>query len=106
MTPKEYEKSMDLAHLQISELRGALENMHFAYINKDGDFPHGFETDALKRFEEIKSTTPAHYTKKSEAIRAVVEAARTLINSDPKEIEKDFTALESSLDNLEKAEGV
>ena len=37
----------------ITRLRKALANMRFAYINKDGDFPHGFEKEAMKEANEI-----------------------------------------------------
>lgn len=33
---------------RIAELEKALEEMVFAYINKDEDCPHSFEIDALK----------------------------------------------------------
>lgn len=34
-------------------LKQALAAMWFAYENKDGDFPHGFEEDAVREAERI-----------------------------------------------------
>ena len=38
---------------EIAVLRKALKNMHFAYINKDADIPHQFETDAIQQYEAL-----------------------------------------------------
>jgi len=40
---------------RIKELEEALGDMRFAYINKDADCPHQFETDALARSHEALS---------------------------------------------------
>lgn len=35
------------------QLKQALAAMWFAYANKDGDFPHDFEKDAVREAEQI-----------------------------------------------------
>ena len=42
-----------------ARLRDALAGMRFAYINKDADFPHGFEVEALRKAAEIIGEFPA-----------------------------------------------
>ena len=38
---------------EVPTLLKALEDMLFAYVNKDGEFPHGFEVEAVEQAEEI-----------------------------------------------------
>lgn len=38
-------------------LREALKNLIFAYTNKDGEFPHQFETDALAQAQALLGET-------------------------------------------------
>lgn len=44
------------AHLQtkkeLEELRVIANDLQFAYWNKDEDFPHGFETDAIENYRK------------------------------------------------------
>jgi hypothetical protein len=49
---KEVIKSLDKSG-RVKQLETALNNMRFAYINKDGEMPHQFETDALAETEEL-----------------------------------------------------
>jgi hypothetical protein len=46
---------------QAAITRKALDKMHFAYINKDGDCPHGFELEAIKAYEQAMSAAPVDY---------------------------------------------
>jgi hypothetical protein len=41
----------DLIKNKLQELKETLKNMYFAYINKDGDFPHSFEEEAVKEYK-------------------------------------------------------
>jgi hypothetical protein len=42
----------------VAELRSALQEMTFAYTNKDPDFPHQFEADAIRLAAELLPDDP------------------------------------------------
>ena len=37
--------------IENNKLKDALKNMYFAYVNKDGEFPHQFEEEAIKEYK-------------------------------------------------------
>lgn len=52
--PRRYwETKAENLEAQNKELLTALKDMLFAYTNKDGEFPHGFETEAVEAAEKI-----------------------------------------------------
>jgi hypothetical protein len=42
---------------EMAALKEALNNMYFAYVNKDDEFPHDFEIDAVNESEELLKIT-------------------------------------------------
>jgi len=50
--------SLKRAENEVKRLRKALWDMLFAYVNKDPDFPHQFETEALKQAAELIGEPP------------------------------------------------
>ena len=49
--PESRTQMYDNLKIENKKLKEILKNMYFAYINKDGEFPHQFEEEAIKEYK-------------------------------------------------------
>ncbi len=52
---------------EIERLREVLKDMHFAYMNKDGENPHQFEIEVLEQYNALYPKEPTHEQTKPES---------------------------------------
>lgn len=62
------ERGKEITHLNalLSSAREALSDMLFAYWNKDAEFPHQFETDAVAKAKSVLATLDAQGKKEGQ----------------------------------------